>query len=106
MGDRPPSLGMGENEAGKRSAVQAAQTLRKKGLRLPSLIRRLELRAMRPFVRCAPASLNYFAYNFVRILRTPRMTPAIAAGVTDRLCEVGDLVALLEATEREGDRAA
>jgi hypothetical protein len=30
------------------------------------------------------------------------MTPAMAAGVTDRLYEVGDLVALLEATERGG----
>jgi IS1 family transposase len=38
-------------------------------------------------------------YNFVRIHKTFRMTPAMAAGVTDRLWEVSDIVALLEATE-------
>jgi len=54
----------------------------------------------------AAVALNYFAYNFVRIHRTLRMTPAMAAGVTDRLFEVSDLVALLEAEERESDRAA
>jgi hypothetical protein len=30
----------------------------------------------------------------------------MAAGVTDRLLEVSDLVALLEAEDRESDRAA
>jgi hypothetical protein len=28
--------------------------------------------------------LNYFAYNFILIHRTLRVTPAMAAGVTDR----------------------
>jgi hypothetical protein len=37
---------------------------------------------------------NYFAYNFIKIHRTLRMSPAMAAGVTDRLWEVNDLVAL------------
>lgn len=54
----------------------------------------------------AAVALNYFAYNFVRIHRTLRMTPAMAAGVTDRLFDVSDLVALLEAEEREAQRAA
>ncbi len=54
----------------------------------------------------AAVALYYFAYNFVRIHRTLRMTPAMAAGVTDRLFEVSDLVGLLEAEEREGERAA
>ena len=35
-----------------------------------------------------------------------RMSPAMAAGVTDRLWEVSDLVALLEADERGLERAA
>jgi IS1 family transposase len=35
-------------------------------------------------------------YNFVRIHKTLRVTPAIAAGVTDRLWEIGDIVALVE----------
>jgi IS1 family transposase len=41
-------------------------------------------------------------YNFVRIHKTLRVTPAMAAGVTNRLWEIGDIVALLE--EREAAR--
>ena len=54
----------------------------------------------------AAVALNYFAYNFVRIHRTLRVSPAMAVDVTDRLFEVSDLVALLEAEEREAKRAA
>jgi len=35
-----------------------------------------------------------------------RMTPAMAAGVTDRLWDVADLVAPWEAYERRAERAA
>jgi len=52
----------------------------------------------------AAVSFNYFAYNFVRIHRTLRTSPAMAAAVTDRLWDVSDIVALLEA--REAQRAA
>ena len=53
------------------------------------------------------AALNYFAYNFIKIHRTLRMSPAMAAGVTDRLWSVEDLVALREAYEqRRAERAA
>jgi hypothetical protein len=38
-------------------------------------------------------------YNFVRVHKTLRVTPAMAACVSDRLWEVSDIVALLEATE-------
>ncbi len=38
-------------------------------------------------------------YNFVRIHNTLRVTPAIAAGVSDRLWGVADIVALVEAAE-------
>src|ERR1700680_5095912 len=38
-------------------------------------------------------------YNFVRFHKTLRMSPAMAAGVTDRLCEIGDIVTLVEATD-------
>ena len=48
----------------------------------------------------AAVALGYFAYNFIKIHRTLRTTPAMAAGVTDRLWEVADLVALWEATEQ------
>ena len=47
----------------------------------------------------AAVNLNYFAYNFVRLHKSLRMSPAMAAGVTDRLWEVSDIVALLEAAE-------
>ena len=38
-------------------------------------------------------------YNFVRIHKTLRVTPAMAAGVSDRLWEVSDIVTLLAAVE-------
>jgi hypothetical protein len=43
----------------------------------------------------AAVALYYFAYNFIKIHGTRRRTPAMAAGVTDRLWEVSDLVACL-----------
>ncbi len=54
----------------------------------------------------AAVALYCFAYNFIKIHRTLRVTPAMASGVTDRLWEVSDLVALLEASERRAERAA
>ncbi len=36
-------------------------------------------------------------YNFVRIHKALRMTPAMAAKVTDQLWEIGDIVDVLEA---------
>jgi hypothetical protein len=47
---------------------------------------------------CAMA-LHFLYYNFVRIHRILKVTPAMAAGVTDRLWEVADMVAVLEAWE-------
>ena len=38
-------------------------------------------------------------YNFVRIHKTLRTTPAMAAKVTERLWEIGDIVEVLEAWE-------
>ena len=38
-------------------------------------------------------------YNFVRIHKTLRTTPAMAAGVTGKLWEIGDIVALVEAAD-------
>jgi len=40
-------------------------------------------------------------YNFVRIHETLRTTPARAGGVTSRLWEIGDIVALLETWEEQ-----
>jgi hypothetical protein len=43
---------------------------------------------------CAIA-LHFMNYNFCRIHQTLRVTPAMAAGVTDHAWEVGDILALL-----------
>ena len=44
-------------------------------------------------------ALHMMYYNFVRIHSTLRMTPAMAAGVSDRLCGVDDIVKLVEDAE-------
>ena len=44
-------------------------------------------------------ALHMMYYNFVRIHSTLRMTPAMAAGVSDRLWEIGDIVKLVEDAE-------
>ncbi len=44
-------------------------------------------------------ALHMMYYNFVKIHSKLRVTPAIAAGVSDRLWEMSDIVALWEAVE-------
>jgi hypothetical protein len=44
-------------------------------------------------------------YNFVRVHKTLRMSPAMAAGVTKRLWEMSDVVEMLEAWEAVQTRA-
>ncbi len=44
-------------------------------------------------------ALHMMYYNFVRIHSTLRMSPAMAAGVSDRLWEIGDIVKLVEDAE-------
>ena len=41
-------------------------------------------------------AIHYMHYNFARIHKTLRTTPAQAAGVTDRLWEIADIVNLLK----------
>jgi IS1 family transposase len=43
----------------------------------------------------ATLAIFYMHYNFIRIHQTLRVTPAMAAGVSDRLWEINDLIALL-----------
>ncbi len=45
---------------------------------------------------CAAIALHMMHYNFVRIHQTLKVTPAMAAGVTNRLWEIEDIVALLD----------
>jgi IS1 family transposase len=50
-------------------------------------------------------ALHFAYYNLVKVHKTLRMTPAMAAGVTDKLWEMADLVAVVEAAEaRPGKR--
>jgi IS1 family transposase len=49
-------------------------------------------------------ALHFMYYNFVRIHKTLRITPAMAAGATKRLWEIGDIVDVLEAWEQSSLR--
>ncbi len=42
-------------------------------------------------------ALHYMHYNFARIHKTLRITPAMAAGVTGKLWEISDIVAMIDA---------
>ncbi len=44
---------------------------------------------------CAAVALHFMHYNFCRIHQTLRVTPAVAAGVTDHVWEIGEIVDLL-----------
>lgn len=46
---------------------------------------------------CHALALYFVFYNFVRIHTTLRVTPAMAAGLTKRLWEIEDIVALIDA---------
>ena len=46
-------------------------------------------------------ALHQMFYNFVRIHQTLKVTPAMAAGVTSKLWEVSDIVAMVDAWEAD-----
>jgi len=45
---------------------------------------------------CCAVALHFMYYNFIRIHQTLKVTPAIEAGLTDRLWTIDDIVALVE----------
>jgi IS1 family transposase len=45
-------------------------------------------------------ALHYTHYNFARIHKTLRISPAMAAGVTDKLWSVADIVAMIDAAKK------
>jgi IS1 family transposase len=49
-------------------------------------------------------ALHMMHYNFVKVHSKLRMTPAMAAGVSGKLWEIGDIVGLVEAEEVKIDR--
>jgi IS1 family transposase len=48
---------------------------------------------------CHALALYFVWYNFVKIHKAHKLTPAMAAGITDKLWSVEDIVALVEASE-------
>ncbi|MEI8194890.1 MAG: IS1 family transposase [Phycisphaerae bacterium] len=49
----------------------------------------------------AAIALHFMHYNFCRIHQTLRVTPAMAAGLTDHVREIEEVIGLLEAEERQ-----
>jgi len=58
-----------------------------------------------PKMRAECLALGYLAYNFIKVDGTLRTSPAMTAGVTDRLWEVSGLVALWESGRKEGRKS-
>ena len=46
---------------------------------------------------CAALALYFVWYNWVRIHKTLRVTPAMAAGLTDKLMDMADIAAMIDA---------
>ena len=51
-------------------------------------------------------ALHVMFYNFTRIYSTLRVSPAMAAGISDRLWDMSDIVALIDAREEAPKRPA
>jgi IS1 family transposase len=47
---------------------------------------------------CAAIALHFMHYNFARVHKTLRVTPAMEAGITDHVWSVEEIVALLDVT--------
>lgn len=45
-------------------------------------------------------ALHFMYYNFVKVHQTLKVTPAMEAGLTDRLWDMSDLVAIITANEK------
>jgi len=55
---------------------------------------------------CNALALYFVFYNFVRIHKTLRMTPAMAAGISDRLWSIEDIVDLIDVSAEPPKRPA
>jgi hypothetical protein len=45
-------------------------------------------------------AIHYLHYNFARIHRTLRVTPAMAAGISDHVWSIEEIVGLLDAAQK------
>jgi len=84
--NRQPSMPLVSRQASKRASTVAAGS--------PAQLENLQ----------HALALQYVHYNFVRIHKTLRCTPAMEAGIADRLWTCADIAALLE--QAEAKRAA
>lgn len=50
-------------------------------------------------IHCHAIALHFMYYNFVKVHKTLRVTPAMEAKLTDRLWKVEDLVKLIDKYE-------
>ena len=50
-------------------------------------------------------ALHFMNYNFCRIHKTLRVTPAMAAGVSEKLWSLEDVVDMMDAYQQEKERA-
>jgi hypothetical protein len=48
---------------------------------------------------CRALALYFVHYNWCRLHKTHRMTPGMAAGLTDKLMDMNDVVALIDLAE-------
>lgn len=44
-------------------------------------------------------AFHFMYYNFVKVHQTLKVTPAMEAGLTDRLWDISDLVAIIDSNE-------
>ncbi len=49
----------------------------------------------------AAVALHFMYYNFCRVHQTLRVTPAMAAGISQHVWEIGEIIALLDAVENK-----
>jgi hypothetical protein len=52
----------------------------------------------------AAIALHYMHYNFCRVHKTLRVTPAMEAGITDHVWSIEEIAMLLEAQEKNQTR--
>ena len=60
----------------------------------------------RPADHIHALSLYFVWYNWVRLHKTTRVTPAIATGLTDRMMDLADVVRLFDEYEERRKRKA
>ena len=87
--ERRPRTERISTSASERSNLTMRMSMRRFGRTTNAFSKRIENHV-------AAISLHFMYYNFCRIHRSIRATPAMAAGVTNRLYEIGDIVGIVE----------